>query len=82
MINYTVDEIKKAILQTIPAGTRIDTNNITNYKWNTILNKGFENKGWLHETNYLRALGELRKEGFFERHRDLSTRQRFYVRVH
>lgn len=81
MITYTQTEIKKAIRKTVPIGTIITKEDLTNLKWTLILNNGFDKKGWLKEEAILTALGSLCNGKFFEKHRDAETQQRFYVRV-
>lgn len=81
MINYTVREIKKAILKVVNPGAVIYTTDIEEWKWELILNDGFPGKGWVSETTILVALAELSKTTeLFKRYRDCKGR-RFYIRI-
>jgi hypothetical protein len=81
MITYTIKETKKAILKTIPIGTRISHANFEEMKWLVILNDGFNRQGWLTEQTFFSALGLLREDEIVVRHRNSLTRERFWVRV-
>lgn len=81
MIVYNNEEIKKAIIKTIPVGTIINRDNITDIKWMIILGNGFDKRGWLYEDKLLSVFGMLRNDERFERHRSRETGKRFYVRI-
>lgn len=81
MITYTKREIKQAILKTFPVGSSFYRSQWETVKWHLILNDGFNQKGFLNENVLFLAIGEMRDEGRFERHKDPTTKERFYIRV-
>lgn len=81
MITYTKKEIKEAILKTFPVGSSFYRSDWENTKWHLILNDGFEKRGFVNENIFFLAIGEMRDEGLFERHRNHITKERFYIRV-
>jgi len=81
MITYSKKEIKKAILKTFPVGSSFYRTQWEKIKWYIILSDGFEQKGFLNENIFFIAIGELRDEGHFEKHKDPTTKERFYIRV-
>lgn len=81
MITYSKKEIKKAILKTFPVGSSFYRSQWETVKWHLILNDGFEQRGFLNENIFFIVVGELRDEGRFERHKDPTTKERFYIRV-
>lgn len=81
MITYTMRETKIAILRTVEIGTRIDSEHLEDLKWHLILNDGFKKSGWLKEEVLNYALNVLRREGYFERHRNYETGEKFYVKI-
>lgn len=81
MITYNICEIQKAILKVVPVGTIISKDNVQDIKWMLILNDGFENKGWLNENDILTALGMMRNDPRFQRHRNAETQKRFFVKI-
>ena len=81
MITYTKKEIKKAILKTFPVGSSFYRSGWETTKWHLILNDGFEKRGFINENVFFLAVGEMRDEGLFERHKNPITKERFYIRV-
>jgi hypothetical protein len=81
MMNYNIREIRTAILKVVPIGTIISKENVQDIKWLLILNDGFDHKGWLNENDILVAMGMMRNDEHFERHRNAQTQKRFFVRI-
>lgn len=81
MITYNRKEVRRAILKAFPVGSSFYRSAWEQVKWQLILNDGFKKPGFLREDTFFVAIGELRDEGYFERHRGPTTKERFYIRV-